>query len=51
MKFLTQIPIGYTELIGATTAPIGYKWYWNRQSLFHGEFKAVLVKQRIKVSL
>lgn len=45
MNFLTQIPIGYTELIGATTAPIGYKWYWNRQSLFHGKFKAILVKQ------
>ena len=45
-KIVNEVPKGYTELTGATTAPLGYTWYYNGKSLFSGERKTVLVKNR-----
>lgn len=43
-KIYDVVPEGFYPLKYATTAPKGTMWYWNRKSLFHGEFKAVLVR-------
>lgn len=45
-KIVNEAPKGYTELTGATTAPLGYTWYYNGKSLFSGERKTVLVKNK-----
>lgn len=38
-------PLNYKVLNGATTAPKGYKWYWNSKSMFNnGGFNTVLVR-------
>ena len=36
------IPDGYMEVQGATTAPNGFRWYYNGQSRFSGERRAIL---------
>lgn len=46
VKIVTKVPKGYTELTNATTAPLGYTWYYNGKSLFSGERKTVLVKNK-----
>lgn len=39
----------YVILKGATTAPKGYKWYWNRKPMFNnGGFHAILVKEGLE---
>ena len=39
-----KIPKGWTELKGSLTAPAGYKWIYNKKSLFSGERKLALLK-------
>ncbi len=39
-----SIPPGYSEIKGATTAPLGYKWISNNKSYFGGERKQALVR-------
>ena len=39
-----SIPPGYSEIKGATTAPLGYKWISNNKSYCGGERKQALVK-------
>lgn len=46
-KIYDVVPVGFYLLEGATTAPKGTKWYWNKQSLFGGNFKAVLVRNEV----
>lgn len=41
-----SVPKGYVKLEGATTAPKGYTWYSNNKSLFGGERRTILVKNR-----
>lgn len=45
MKILNEIPNGWKQLKGATTAPKGYEWYWNGKSLFSGEYEQALIKK------
>ena len=45
-KIVNEVPKGNTELTGATTAPLGYTRYYNGKSLFSGERKTVLVKNK-----
>ena len=40
---LDAIPEGWEILKGATTAPNGFVWIWNKKSRFGGEYKAALV--------
>lgn len=44
VKKLDRAPQGWKKLEGALTAPIGWTWYWNRKSIFGGEYEAALVK-------
>lgn len=39
-----QIPKGWKECKGASTAPVGYKWINNGKSRFGGEYKNKLIK-------
>jgi len=43
-KVLTKVPEGWKELPNATTAPKGYKWYWNGISFWDNQCKIMLVK-------
>jgi len=45
MLMVDSVPEGYTKVIGATTAPIGYGWYSNGESRFSGKRKSILVKE------
>lgn len=44
IEVLKEIPDGWAILYGATTAPVGYKWIWNKKSRFFGEYKHALIK-------
>lgn len=46
VQFRNTVPKGYTKLENATTAPLGYTWYSNGKSMFSGERKTVLVKDK-----
>jgi hypothetical protein len=39
-----KMPMGWKEVQGATTAPNGYVWIWNRKSIFSKEFRHALLK-------
>lgn len=39
-----EIPDGYSVLVGALTAPVGYTWYHNNESYFNGKRRHILVK-------
>ena len=41
-----SMPDGWKEIQGATTAPNGYVWIWNRKSIFSKEFKHALLRIR-----
>ena len=41
-----EVPAGWIPVIGALTAPSGYKWYCNKKSLLNRlDFKQGLVKE------
>lgn len=40
-----NIPPGWAEIKGASTAPIGYTWISNNKSYFSGERKQALLKK------
>lgn len=44
VKKYTEMPKGWDFLKGATTAPKGYEWIWNRKSRFGGEYQHGLLK-------
>ena len=44
VKILDTLPEGWKELKNATTAPVGYKWVYNRKSHFSGEYEHALLK-------
>lgn len=46
VKILNTAPKGWTAIEGALTAPRGYTWYSNNKSLFKGERKTALVKDK-----
>ena len=46
-KIYDSIPVGFYPLKNTNTAPKGTKWYWNKQSLFGGKFKAILVRNEV----
>lgn len=46
-----DLPVGFKELIGATTAPRGFKWYWNGKGFFSSENKIILVKMPVQENL
>jgi hypothetical protein len=39
-----EMPPGWKEIRGATTAPNGYVWIWNCKSIFSKEFRHALLK-------
>ena len=39
-----EMPEGWKEVQGATTAPNGYVWIWNCKSIFSKEFRHALLK-------
>ena len=43
-KIYTEMPDGWHEIIGALTAPVGYKWITNGKSLFNKEYQQALLK-------
>ena len=45
VKIVEKIPTGWKLLEGATTAPKGYKWVYNGQSLFSGNRERALLKE------
>lgn len=46
IRIYKRKPNGWTETKGATTAPVGYKWISNNKSLFSGERKSALLKEK-----
>lgn len=44
---LDHVPKGWKILEGAMTAPRGYKWIYNGESLFSGKRKAALVPEEL----
>ena len=44
VKIYKKLPKGWEILENATTAPVGYKWIFNRKSLFSKERKRALLK-------
>ena len=46
VKAYSKAPKGYRRTRGATTAPVGFEWWNNGESLFSGKRKSVLVKKR-----
>lgn len=44
IEYVENIPEGYIEDKGATTAPRGYTWYHNNKSITSGERKRILIK-------
>ena len=46
-KVLNHIPEGWRLLPGAMTAPRGYKWIYNGESLFSGKRKTALVPEEL----
>lgn len=45
-KVYNRMPKGWSKLEGATTAPRGYEWISNNQSLFSGNRKTALLKMK-----
>lgn len=45
-KVYNRMPKGWIKLEGATTAPRGYEWISNNQSLFSGNRKTALLKMK-----
>lgn len=45
VRVLPSVPKGWKEIEGATTAPKGYKWYSNGESLFGDKYEYALIKQ------
>lgn len=45
-RYIKEVPKGWKELKNATTAPIGFSWFWNSKSLFSKEYEAILVKNK-----
>lgn len=45
MNKLNEVPENWEKTINATTQPIGYAWYNNRESRFSGKREIALVKQ------
>ena len=43
--FYSEMPKDWQVIIGATTAPRGYKWVSNGKSIFSGERRLGLIKQ------
>lgn len=43
LRIVDHIPEGWKPLKGALTAPRGYKWIYNGESLFSGKRKTALV--------
>lgn len=41
-----ELPKGWKEVKGASTAPRGYKWYYNGESFFNGKREHCLVKDK-----
>ena len=46
IEYVNEVPKGWVKNDGATTAPLGYKWYTNGKSLIKGERKNILVKEK-----
>lgn len=46
-KVLNHIPEGWRLLSGAMTAPRGYRWVFNGESLFSGKRKRALVPEEL----
>lgn len=46
-KVLDHIPEGWRLLPGAMTAPRGYKWIFNGESLFSGKRERALVPEEL----
>ena len=46
IEYVDEVPKGWVKNDGATTAPLGYKWYTNGKSLIKGERKNILVKEK-----
>ena len=44
---LDHVPKGWKILEGAMTAPRGYKWIYNGESLFSGKRKTALVPEEL----
>ena len=44
VKKFDKLPEGWKFVPGASTAPIGYAWAFNGESLFSGNYKSALVK-------
>lgn len=45
VKIVEKMPDGWKILEGATTAPKGYKWVYNGESLFSGKREKALLKE------
>ena len=43
-KVFTEMPKGWRILVGALTAPRGYKWICNGKSIFSKEYEQALLK-------
>lgn len=46
IEYVEEIPDGFIQDVGATTAPKGYSWYHNNKSITSGERKRILVKDK-----
>ena len=46
-KVLNHIPEGWRLLLGAMTAPRGYRWVFNGESLFSGKRERALVPEEL----
>lgn len=46
VEVFEEMPDGWKQLKGASTAPYGYIWIWNGKSLFHGEYRTAFLKRK-----
>lgn len=46
IKIGDKVPKGWVKVVNAVTAPKGYTWYSNNKSMFSGERKTMLVKNK-----
>lgn len=44
VKVYDEMPVGWKDIIGALTAPLGYKWICNGKSFFSKERETALLK-------
>lgn len=47
VKIVNEMPKGWIFTEGATTAPNGYKWINNNESMFGGKRKIALLKMEV----